>query len=213
LVNLSEDVRKNYLHEWDAKSLRFQASKFPQISSRGLFANSNPLEVEIGPGTGEYLCNLASRRVDVNFLGIEASKRAAYYAVKLAADKGLANLRIIRANAKLLYPLIPSEAWSKVYVHFPDPPHKRKDEKHRIFDPEFLDVMVRVLSPGGEISVVSDKADFFYEMLEVAKRDERFERAHASPFLDSFEPEAKSRFQLFWEGKGVQPRRFIVQKK
>jgi len=169
--------------------------------------------VEIGAGTGEYLCSLASQRADVNFVGIEASKRAAYYATKLAAERGIRNLRVIKANVKLLYPLIPSGAWSSVYIHFPDPAHKRKDEKHRVFDRAFLDVMARALLPGGEISVVSDKVDFFREMLEIIKVDSRFERMHAEDYLDGFEPEEKSRFQLFWEGKGVRPRRFIFRKR
>lgn len=206
-------VRKAHLHEWDAKSLRLQIGSFPKISSQELFANSASLEVEIGPGTGEYLCSLASQRAEVNFLGIEASRRAAYYAANLAADNKLSNLRIILANVKLLYPLIPIEAWSKVYIHFPDPAHKRKDEKHLVFDQAFLDMMARALPPNAEISVVSDKLNFLAEMLKLAERDMRFEKVHAAPFLDGFEPEVKSRFQLFWERKGVQPKRFVLRKK
>lgn len=209
----SEAARAAYLLEWEAKTLRLQITTFPPLRSEELFANSAPLEVEIGPGTAEYLCSLAARKMGTNFLGIEASRRAAYYAVNLAADLNLANLRVIRANIKWLYPLMQPETWSKVYLHFPDPAHKRKDEKHRVFDQSFLDVMARVLVPGGEISVLSDKVDFFDEMLAIAENDARFERSHSAPFLEGFEPQQKSRFQLFWERKGIMPRRFIVRKK
>jgi tRNA (guanine-N7-)-methyltransferase len=212
-IELSEKARETFLHEWDAKSLRLALSDFPAISSLGLFGNNAPLEVEIGPGTGEYLCALAVRNKERNFLGIEASKRAAYYVVNRASKMELTNLRVIRANAKLLYPLITAEAWSRVYLHFPDPVHKRKDEKHRIFDRLFLDVMESALPPGGEISVVSDEKNFFGEMLKLAKSESRYEFAHESDYLEGFEPESKSRFQRFWEKKGITPRRFILRKK
>ena len=154
LVALSEEVRKAYLYEWDAKALYFNNAQFPNITSADLFDNRTPLEVEIGPGTGEYLCSLAAQQSSVNFLGIEASKRAAYFAANLAAEAGLTNLRILCANVKLLYPLIPPKAWSRVYVHFPDPVHKHKDEKHSVFDKAFLDAMDRALVSGGEISLL-----------------------------------------------------------
>ncbi len=212
-IELSEEARATYLYEWDAKHLRSAIAEYPTINSETFFSNNAPLEVEIGPGTGEYLCSLAAQDRARNFLGIEASNRAAYYAVNRASEEALTNLRIIRANAKLLYPLIPDVAWSRVYIHFPDPVHKRNDEKHRIFDQPFLDAMQRAMPSGGEISVVSDEKNFFGKMLNLAKSDLRFEMAHSADYLEDFEPEEKSRFQRFWEKKGVIPRRFILRKK
>jgi tRNA (guanine-N7-)-methyltransferase len=205
-------MRAKYLDEWSARALYEGRREYAELSSPGLFRDERPLEVEIGPGTGEYICALATERPGHNFLGVEASRRSVYYAVRLASEAKLENIRFLRANVKLLYDLIPGESWDRVYLHFPDPVHKRSDEKHRVFDGEFLDVMARALTPQGQISVVSDKVDFFEEMRELAAGDRRFAFAHEEPYLGDFKLIAKSRFQRFWERKGVQARRFVIRR-
>jgi tRNA (guanine-N7-)-methyltransferase len=198
--------------EWDTKTLALEPEQYPLLTSDILFKSDTPLEVEIGPGTGEYLCRLAAEHPERRYLGIEASRRSIYYAVNLSEAKGLTNVRWLRANVKLLYPRFPEAAWTAIYLHFPDPAHKPKDEKHIVFDQEFLDAAYRALRPGGQISVVSDQADFFMVMLERAETDGRFAKAHEGRFLAGFEPLAKSRFQRFWEGKGVEPKQFVLSK-
>jgi tRNA G46 methylase TrmB len=98
-------------------------------------------------------------------------------------------------------------------LHFPDPVHKARQEKLRVLDTEFLDAIAYGLVEGGELSVVSDKQDFFLEMLELVEQDHRFEKQHIARYLDGFEPLIKSRFQLAWERKGISPKRFVVSKK
>ncbi len=199
------------LLDWDPGELYSHPEHFPQLASTGLFDNQNPLVVEIGPGSGEFLCHLAANQPKTNFLGIEVSRRAAGVSAALAADQRIANLRVLRADFKLLDPLLPAQGWSKVYLHFPDPPHKTGDEKRRIFDQAFLDQMAGTLVPGGEISVASDKPTFFFEMLQLAEGDARFEVAHTERYLEGLEAPVKSRFQRFWERKGVQPLHFILR--
>jgi tRNA (guanine-N7-)-methyltransferase len=209
---LTPEVRQRYLLDWDAVELRRAANTFPPLTSLALFGNQHPLEVEIGAGSGEYLCYLAARSPQANFLGIEVSRRAAYIAVAAAADPVLGNLRILRADFKLLVAVLAPQSWQAVYLHFPDPPHNREDAKHAIFDHAFLDAMAVVLVPGGQLSVVSDKTDFFTRMLALAAGDARFAKIHAEPYLQGFEPEVKSRFQLSWERKGIAPRRFVLRR-
>lgn len=200
------------LLDWEPSELYSHPERFPHLGSIELFGNRNPLEVEIGPGSGEYLCFLASNQPATNFLGIEVSRRAAAVCAALAAEQGLSNLRMLRADFKLLAPLLPNSGWHRVYLHFPDPPHKASDQKRRIFDQAFLDQMAGTLAPDGEISVASDKPGFFFEMLELAENDSRFKVAHTERYLEGLELAVKSRFQRFWERKGVQPLRFILRK-
>jgi tRNA (guanine-N7-)-methyltransferase len=199
------------LLDWPAEELWKSPDQFKQLTSKALFGNKNPLEIEIGSSTGEFLCALAQDNPDTNFLGIEVTKRASVEAVNQIADLKLKNVRILRANFKFLGPLTQPESWSRVYLHFPDPVHKQRDERKRIFDLSFLDQMATVLVRGGEISVVSDKPDYLEEMQALAEQDMRFERAHTERTLE-FEPMVKSRFQRFWERKGIYPARFVFRK-
>lgn len=209
---LSDQARERYLFDWESRDLRESPDRFPQLTSEALFGNTKPLEVEVGLGSGEFLNHLADEDPHTNFLGVEVSRRAAILAASLASERQLNNLRVLRGNFKLLDPLIVANSWRKVYLHFPDPVHRTKDEKRRIFNLGFLDQMARVLVQGGEISVVSDKDEYFIEMLELAEGDSRFEKTHPQRFLEGFEPGEKSRFQRFWERKGVVVKRFILRR-
>lgn len=210
LKELSASVREQYLLEWSAKQLIGDTQRLPRLTARDLFGNSLPLWVEIGPGSGEYLCHLAAELPKTNFLGIEASRKAAYYLVDQASGMGLDNLFVIKANFNLLKPLLAKEAWEKVMLHFPDPIHKRKDRKHRIFDEVFLGRMAKTLLPGGKISVVSDDQRFFEEMLVLSRKHPAFRFQVAEEQWWPYESEVKSRFQAFWEGKGVTARQFVL---
>ncbi len=212
LKPLTTEISEKYLLDWDALELRRAASRFPQLTSANLFGNAAPLEVEIGAGSGEYLCHLAAQDPQSNFLGIEVSRRAAHIAVNLAAELQLANVRILRADFKLLNTLLERQSWEAVYLHFPDPQHKRRDAKRALFDQSFLDAMAGALVTGGRLSVVSDKVEYLAGMLRQADGDPRFARVHAGSSFEKFEPDVKSRFQLSWERKGLKPYRFVLQK-
>ena len=209
----SADQREKYLLEWSAKLLREEISHLSKLTSKSLFQNKDSLlNVEIGPGSGEYLCGLAEENPDQNFLGIEASKKGAYFAVNIAAKKSLNNLKMIKANFLLLTELLVAKTWQQVYLHFPDPVHKRKDKKRRIFTSEFLDQMAIVLKTEGRISVVSDDIDFFFSMRQIASDHAAFRFKHPKREWIEFSPNHKSRFQEFWEKKGIYPKRFIIER-
>ena len=207
------DTAKSLLWDWDSGELHRNPGRFQDLTSSQLFGNHNRLEVEIGPGSGEFLCDLAATHPDTNFLGIEVSRRAAAACAVQAGALGLANLRVLRADFKLLKPLLPKDGWSTVYLHFPDPPHKNGDQKRRILDQAFLDTMAEVLIPGGKISVASDMPEFFFEMLRLAEGNPAFKFDHPGQYLEGMEIAVKSRFQQFWERKGIQPLRFVLRKR
>lgn len=207
---LAPQVAATYLLEWHPRQLALEPDSFPPLTAQAVFGNTQPLEVEIGAGSGEYLCSLAAERPGHNFLAIEISKRAVHQAVVNAAKAELGNLKVLRADFKLLMRLLPPAAWLRVYLHFPDPQHRPSDAKRILFDQAFLDGMARALLPGGELSVVSDEPAFFAQMLELAEGDGRFEKAHAARYLEGFEPAVRSRFQRVWERKGRTPRQFVL---
>jgi tRNA (guanine-N7-)-methyltransferase len=209
---LAPVVLNRYLLDWAAADLHFHPGSFLDLTSENLFGNSRPLQVEVGAGSGEYLCHLAKEAPGVNFLGVEVSRRAAFSAVSLAAEQGLENILLLRADFRLLYPLLPEGSWQAVYLHFPDPPEKQKDVRRQIFSAAFLDRLAGVLAAGGTLSVVSDKPEFFFEMLDLAEKHHSFTLAQPRHSLEGFDPGIKSRFQRFWEAKGILPLRFVLRR-
>jgi len=204
---------EKYLLLYDARKLYLQPSQFPPISSQALFANDLPLELEVGCGSGEYLCSLAYKDPSTNFVGVDRSLKALYLAVGVAAELQLENIKFIGADFRQLYPLLAADALRAAYLHFPEPLSKQHDiRKNRIFSSIFLDHLYSALQPGGTLSVVSDDEAFFMQMLAIAEQDQRFAKAHDQRYLSGFEAEAKSRFQRIWEGHAIVPLRFILRK-
>ncbi|MBX3002368.1 MAG: hypothetical protein KF821_09690 [Anaerolineales bacterium] len=210
---LPAELAQQYLLQWHPRQLALQPESFPPLTSPALFGNAAPLAVEIGAGSGEYLLSLAQAAPQSNFLGIEISNRAAHAAAWAAAEAGQANMKVLRADFKLLAPLVRPGAWQRAYLHFPDPLLKPADARRILFAAPFLDLLALALPPGGELSVVSDQAAFFEYMLALAEADERFVKAHAAAYLSGFSPPVKSRFQRIWERKGRTPRQFVLRRR
>ena len=199
-----------YLLELPGDLLYREPQALPRIGSASLFGNERPMEMEIGCGSGEFLCSLARRDRETNFVGVEVKHKSVYEAVATAASIDLDNILFLRANFGLLYPLLVPGSLRAVYLHFPDPNTRPKFRKRRIFSGRFLDEMHAATAPEGRISVMTDHAGSFAAMLELAESDERWEKAHEERYLVGFE--GRSRYQRIWEGHGLPTLRFELVK-
>ncbi|HEX6123618.1 MAG TPA: hypothetical protein VFY89_10680, partial [Ktedonobacterales bacterium] len=66
--SLDECEIERYLRVYNARDLYYHPETFPRLCSQQNFDNSAPLELEVGCGTAEFLCSLASREPEVNFI-------------------------------------------------------------------------------------------------------------------------------------------------
>ncbi len=203
-----EETSRKYLLRLSGRQLYHRACSLPRIASTDLFVNDLPLELEVGCGTGEYLCSLAVRKPDANFLGADLHLRSLHSAVDTASRLGLDNILFVKANFTLMYPLLARSSLRAIYLHFPDPNMKPRFRKRRIFSERFLDEAHRALVPGGCLSVMTDHRELFLDMQALAERDGRWGRRHRERYLIGFEPPVKSRYQRIWEGHGIQTLRF-----
>src|SRR3990172_9685769 len=124
---LNAEAEKLLLN-WDLGELYSHPERFPHLTSVELFGNQNSLEVEIGPGSGEYLCYLAGNQPDTNYLGIEVSRRSAAACAALAAENGLSNLRVLRTDYKFFRVFLSGGGGGKGYLHFLLPPPQNPHE-------------------------------------------------------------------------------------
>lgn len=178
------------------------------MTSADLFGNDLPLELEIGCGTGEYLCSLALREPGTNFVGVDVHLRSLYSAVASAQKLSLGNILFVSANFNQMYSLLLPSSIRAIYLHFPDPCVEPKFRKRRIFTEAFLNLAHRALEPEGILSVMTDHQQFFFEMLNLAERDDRWGRSEDARYSVGFETPVKSRYQRIWEGHGVPTLRF-----
>lgn len=207
----SPEVAKKYMRFWNQKVLYQAPEQYSPISSPTLFGDERPLELEVGSGTGEFLCSLAEQEPGTNFVGVDIWPKMVYRSVETAAEAGLDNILFIRAPFEFTYPLLVPNSLRAVYVHYPIP-HIRSRGQHKIFNPAFLDAVHGALEPGGRLHVVSDHEELFAEMLGLVEQEPRWEKSHEARYLVGYEPEVKSRYQRLWERHEVPPLRFEVRK-
>jgi tRNA (guanine-N7-)-methyltransferase len=112
-------------------------------------------EVEIGFGKGRFLLDQARSRADVAFLGIEVASKYYRHVRDRAVDLG--NLVLLRGEALyLLASVLPQRFADAVHVYFPDPWPKSRHHGRRLFDPESVDLILRLLGPGGRLLFATD---------------------------------------------------------
>ncbi len=207
----SPEAMERYVRLWVQEEVHFHPERFPRLTGPGLFGEDAPLELEVGCGTGEYLCALAEERPGSRFVGVDPVTKVLFFAARLAEERRLANLRLVRASMHVLYPLLVPDSLAAIYVHFPDPFVRSRGE-HKVLNARFFQAAQQALLPGGTLSVVSDKPELFAEALALVERQPGLAKTHAERHLVGFEPRLKSRYQKKWERYALPALRFEVRK-
>ena len=189
---------------WIIEPIGLEVRNLPKpVSGKGLFGNEHPVEMEIGAGRGDCLAEEAKNRPAVNFIGIERARR--YW--RLASDRvrrhGCSNVRLILADAGyFLDEFAPDDFLSAIYVHFPDPWPKKRHQKRRLIQPQFLQGVERVLTPGGRFQVVTDHKDYFDHMLDVVSSSSLLQGEYRRPTTAAADELVGSDFEKKYRQKG-----------
>jgi len=126
------------------------------------FDSPGPLEVEIGCGKGGFLLSRARANPHVRFLGIEWAAKFHRYAADRFARWQVANVRILRTDAKVFFERnLRAECVTVLHLYHPDPWPKKRHHKRRLVQAVFVEAAVRVLVAGGRWLVQSDHEEYF----------------------------------------------------
>lgn len=136
-----------------------------------LYGNDHPVELEIGFGKGTFLTEQATSRPDINFFGIEWANWYFRYTADRLRRRSPDNARVIRAEANFfLQEFVPDQSISVLHIYFPDPWPKARHHKRRLVQPSFIPTMLRILTPGGMVKIVTDHQGYFEENMEPTMR-------------------------------------------
>lgn len=131
------------------------------------FKNANaPLSIEIGSGKGKFICDLAKKYPERNFVGIEIQTTAAGMILRNKLDEKLDNLQIMVADAANLDSFFDANSANVIYLNFSDPWPKNRHEKRRLTYKNFLEKYKTVLKTNGHIEFKTDNSGLFAYSLQ-----------------------------------------------
>ena len=161
-----EEVKEYILHtECEEKDFEKDVEK-SLFDYEEVFGNSNPVRLEIGCGKGQFICEMAKRNPDVNFIAVEKIKNVIVAACEKAKEEGLTNVKFIAGCAEYLPRFIPENSVELIYLNFSCPFPKAKYARHRLTHRFFLEIYRKLLTEKGEIHQKTDNMHFFEFSLE-----------------------------------------------
>jgi tRNA (guanine-N7-)-methyltransferase len=149
--------------------LPFAAARFDFDAS---FGRSAPRVLEIGFGMGDATATIAQALPDTDFIGVEVHTPGVGALLKRIGELCLTNLRLIQHDAvDVLQHMIAPDSLAGVHVFFPDPWHKKKHNKRRLIQPEFVSLLTSRIVSGGYLHCATDWQPYAQQMLEVLSEE------------------------------------------
>ncbi len=140
-----------------------------------IFANDNPIYLEIGTGKGNFIIEQAKKNPNINFIGIEKYDSVLVRALEKIGDIEIPNLRFIRMDAKDITEVFEHEI-SRIYLNFSDPWPKDRHAKRRLTSEEFLKRYDHIFIDKKDIEFKTDNRKLFeYSVISLTNYNYRIE--------------------------------------
>jgi tRNA (guanine-N7-)-methyltransferase len=163
---------------WDDYVIAYEPRLFP---TEELFGNSNPLTVEIGFGMGDSLLEMAAANPQINFLGIEVHKPGVGKLLHGVVEQNLSNVKVFCHDAKeILAHCLPPASIARLLIFFPDPWHKKRHNKRRLVQTDFITQQLPLLADGGRIHLATDWEPYAEHMVEAMEAVEGIENLNGA---------------------------------
>lgn len=172
------------------------------IEWKEVFPIVQPVHLDLGAGDGGFAVEFAKQNPNLNILAVERLKGRAEKIARKIKRFHLENLRVLRLETSyFLTYLVRSASVEVIHIMHPDPWPKRKQQKNRLFQADFIFHCARVLKAGGELRLTLDHPGYFLEIIRVMKMNRDFEDCFWRP--DANYPKSDFEKQFLDEGKVV----------
>ncbi|MBD2701582.1 tRNA (guanosine(46)-N7)-methyltransferase TrmB [Spirosoma sp. BT702] len=135
------------------------------------FKNENPIVLELACGKGEYTVGLGQAFPNTNFIGVDIKGDRIARGSKAAQQFGLTNVAFLRTDINFLLEFFAEQEVDEIWITFPDPMPRPKQEKHRLTHPRFLTLYKQVLKASGTLHLKTDNPELFNYSLQQLKAE------------------------------------------
>ena len=175
------------------------------------FIKEKETYLEIGPGKGRFITNLALKYPNYNFIVIELNSTISGMCLKSIDELKLNNVKLICGNFLKLVPYLNEVKLSGLFLNFSDPWPKKRHEKRRLTSDIFLREYSKILKEDALIYLKSDNLDFFNYSVEQFKKFKYqiISLTNDYQMLDEFDEETE--FENKFKSQNVKINRMILK--
>ena len=154
-------ARKERLFRELLPKLRLDLQAAPPTDLRQLFqVPVREVWLEIGFGSGEHLLWQAEQHNDIGCIGCEPFINGVGTLLGAMEDRGIETIRVHDGDARDVLAWLPPRSIRRLFLLFPDPWPKKRQQKRRLLSPETVAAFARVLAPGSELRFASDDSAY-----------------------------------------------------
>ena len=130
------------------------------------FGNINPIVLELACGWGEYTLELARQFSNKNFIGVDVKGDRVWRGSQHALKEQLTNVAFLRTHIIEILHLFGQGEVDEIWLTFPDPQPKDRNEKHRLSNKAYLQKYRQILKPEGWFRFKTDNTMLFEYTLQ-----------------------------------------------
>jgi tRNA (guanine-N7-)-methyltransferase len=136
-----------------------------------VFTDQQPIVLELGCGKGEYTLGLAQAFPNRNHIGVDIKGDRLWVGSGIALREGIQNAAFLRTQIQFLEHFFKKGEIDEIWITFPDPRPKEKDEKRRLIAPRFLAIFQNLLKPDGWLRFKTDNTELFNYTLKLINQN------------------------------------------
>ena len=136
----------------------------------------------------------------MEYIGIDVHKPGVGSLLQGVEERGLDNISVYCHDAvEVLRDCIPDGSLDTVQIFFPDPWHKKRHNKRRLIQPEFIQSLRSKLKCTGHLHLATDWEDYALQMMSLLSAAEGYSNCHG---LGVFAPRPAHRPLTKFEQRG-----------
>ena len=136
-------------------------TRFPSPIDLKSSTNSPRVIIDFGCGMGDHTLALAKTQPAVHVLAMDVHTAGITQILTQATDSSLENISVYLGDGiEVLKDVLAPQSISEVHVLFPDPWPKARQQKRRLIQPKFLELVDQVLETQGVFRFVTDDDNY-----------------------------------------------------